>query len=99
MVKNISRHVTRFHADKFWGYRRDFYCHCESSLDNSFFRKHIINVHGIDVSNGDLDNFRVDVLQGYKPPLKCPLCVFQCFEGQHMKIHFSTVHPVSDDLS
>ena len=99
VVKNISRHVTRFHADKFWGYKCDFCGHCESRLDNSFFRKHIVNVHGIEVSNGDLDNFRVDVFQGYKAPLKCPLCTFQCFEGQDMKVHFNSVHPVSNDIS
>ena len=58
-----------------------------------------MNVHGIEVSNGDLDNFRVDVFQGYKAPLKCPLCTFQCFEGQDMKVHFNSVHPVSNDIS
>ena len=30
-------------------------------------------------------NFREDVLQGYQAALKCPLCKFQCFEGQDMK--------------
>ena len=58
-----------------------------------------MNVHGIEVSNIDLDNFGVHVLQGYKAPLKCPLCLFQCFDGQDMKVHLSTVHLVSDDLS
>ena len=94
VVKNINKHVTRIHSDKFWGYQCHFCCHCESRLDNSFFRKHISNVHDIDVSNQDLESFKVDVPQGYKVPMKCPLCFFQCFEDQDMKVHFSNVHPV-----
>ena len=68
-----------------------------SRLDNSFFRNHICNVHGIDDVNQDLENLKINGSQGYKVPMKCPLCFLQCFESHDMKFHFSSVHSVVEN--
>ena len=98
MVKNLNKHYLRFHSSKYWGYKCNICNHCESRLDNSFFKKHMFSKHAVVVEN--LNVYKYDVVCGYKVPMKCPLCTFQCFEALDMKIHFSDMHPVvSQDRS
>ena len=95
MVKNLAKHNLRFHTDKFWGYKCDICSHCECRLDNSFFKKHMLNMHNIVVH--DINVYKTNVVCGYKVPMKCPICPFQCFQANDMKYHFHIVHPVSTD--
>ena len=92
MVKNLNKHNLRFHSSKYWGYKCNVCNHCESRLDNSFFKKHMLSKHGLVVE--DVNIYKYDVVCGYKVPMKCPLCTFQCFEALDIKTHFSDTHPV-----
>ena len=89
VVGQVSRHYSRVHQLKFWGYKCP---HCDiiqCRLDSNFMRRHLAT-HAVKT---DLTSCRVVVPSGYKTLLSCPVCPTRTFTEQEMSTHFFNVHP------